>query len=323
MSTAGMDQTFGALQLTVVQRDWLSSNNIVFTRPGGAAGDHGATVAVVDTGYDTHRGQTVALVEQVLAERGQGCALQLIVNTHLHSDHCGGNAALQARWPGARTLVPEGGYAAAQAWDESRLTFALTGQTCRPFRVDGCLRAGTAIELGGHEWQVHPTPGHDPDAVVLFEPVRRVLISGDALWRNRVAVIFPELDDEDGFGPALATLDLIERLDPAWVIPGHGEPFDAVADALAISRGRLRKLQADPALHARHSARVMLMFHMMEHRHRPSAAVRSWLTDTPLMRRPSLQRLLGLPPQALAQDIVQSLLDDGALVREGELIRLP
>ena len=67
----------------------------------------------------------------------------------------------------------------------------------------------------------------------------------------------------------------------------------------------------------------MLMFHMMEHRHRPSAAVRSWLTDTPLMRRPSLQRLLGLPPQALAQDIVQSLLDDGALVREGELIRLP
>ena len=41
-----------------------------------------------------------------------------------------------------------------------------------------------------------------------------------------MAVTFPELDGEDGFTPALQTLDRIEALKPAIVIPGHGEPFD-------------------------------------------------------------------------------------------------
>ena len=341
MNAADMRDVFAALHLTVLQRDWLSANNVVFTGPeatqrsvgtlgavGGTGAEvvsaaGGAAVAVVDTGYDAHREQTVALVEQVLAEHGGGRPLELIVNTHLHSDHCGGNSALQARWPTARTLVPEGDFEGAKSWDEEHLTFALTGQNCRRFRVDAALRSGQSIVLGAHAWQVHATPGHDPDAVVLFEPQHRVLISGDALWRNRVGVIFPELDDEAGFEPALAALDVIERLDPAWVIPGHGAPFAEVADALAISRKRLRTLQADPALHARHSARVMLMFHMMEMRQRPREVVRSWLAQTPLMHRPAVTRLLGMSPQALSEVIVQSLLDDGALVDDGEFIRLP
>ena len=51
--------------------------------------------ALVDTGYATHAPQTLALVQQALGAR----PLDLIVNTHLHSDHCGGNALLQAAWP--------------------------------------------------------------------------------------------------------------------------------------------------------------------------------------------------------------------------------
>ena len=49
------------------------------------------TTAVVDTGYCIHAEQTLALVEAAL----QGAPLQRIVNTHLHSDHCGGNALLR------------------------------------------------------------------------------------------------------------------------------------------------------------------------------------------------------------------------------------
>ncbi|MFM8509445.1 MAG: hypothetical protein ACKOCU_03830, partial [Betaproteobacteria bacterium] len=49
--------TFSALRLTVLQRDWLSSNNIVFLDPEAEG------AAVVDTGYATHAEQTVALIE--------------------------------------------------------------------------------------------------------------------------------------------------------------------------------------------------------------------------------------------------------------------
>eukprot|EP01034_Spumella_vulgaris_P013337 gene13337-17005_t len=52
--------------------------------PGGAV--------LVDTGYCTHAAQTEALVGHALDAAGE--KLRLIVNTHLHSDHCGGNARL-------------------------------------------------------------------------------------------------------------------------------------------------------------------------------------------------------------------------------------
>lgn len=294
-----------ALHLTVLQRDWLSSNQIVFRDPDGPG------AAVVDTGYATHAPQTVALLEQTL----RGRPLTRILNTHLHSDHCGGNRALQARWPGIRTAVPAAAFEKAREWDEDRLTYRLTGQTCDPFQVDEALMPGRTVTLGGHAWQVHAAPGHDPDAVVLFEPVRRVLISGDALWRNKVAVIFPELDGEDGFRPALAALDLIESLSPALVIPGHGEPFVEVADALAISRRRLRKLQAEPAAHVRHALRVLMVFHLLEHRSRPVQVLCDWMASSPMAQRPAVRQLTQAEPLPLSREILKSLLDDG-VVRE-------
>jgi glyoxylase-like metal-dependent hydrolase (beta-lactamase superfamily II) len=77
--------------LLVFERGWLSSNNILFIGKGSAA--------LVDTGYCTHAQQTMELVSAAL----KGRSLDHIVNTHLHSDHCGGNAALQAAYPAVQT----------------------------------------------------------------------------------------------------------------------------------------------------------------------------------------------------------------------------
>ena len=88
-----MTSVFSALHLQVLQRDWLSSNQVVFLDPQA----HSASV--VDTGYSSHAPQTVALLEAALRGRN----LARILNTHLHSDHCGGNQALQSRWPQVRT----------------------------------------------------------------------------------------------------------------------------------------------------------------------------------------------------------------------------
>ncbi len=304
---------FDALGLKVLQRDWLSSNQIVFLDD-----PHAGSGSVVDTGYASHAQQTVALLETALHER----ALARILNTHLHSDHCGGNHALQARWPQARTWVPLAAFEKARSWDQERLTYRLTGQTCHPFAVDEALQPGQAVVLSGHSWQVHSTGGHDPDAVVLFEPEHRVLISGDALWRRKVALIFPEFDGHDGFGPALAALDLIESLEPSIVIPGHGEPFCEVQDALAISRQRLRHLRAHPAQHARHALRVMMVFHLLEHRRRNRQALCDWMALCPLAQRPVVGRLMQAEPQAFAPAILQSLVDDGVVQLEGHEVVL-
>ena len=61
-------------------------------------------------------------------------------------------------------------------------------------------------------------------------PRERILISGDALWEDGFGVLFPQLSGREcTFAETRRTLDSIAALDLRLVIPGHGEPFEAVA----------------------------------------------------------------------------------------------
>ena len=190
----------------VFERGWLSSNNILLLD------DDEPTL--IDSGYASHAAQTLALVEQALRPQ----PLVRLVNTHLHSDHCGGNAALKARYPALDTAIPPGLADAVTRWDDTVLGYHATGQAMVPYGFDRLLQPGQTEHLGGRPWQVHAAPGHDPHAVLLFEPQSRTLISGDALWANGFGVVFPELDGEHAFADVAATLDLIEHLDRKSVV---------------------------------------------------------------------------------------------------------
>ncbi|OJU92643.1 MAG: MBL fold metallo-hydrolase [Burkholderiales bacterium 66-5] len=288
-------------EMTVFERGWLSANNILFTGTGDTA--------VVDTGYHTDAAETVALVERALGDR----PLARILNTHLHSDHCGGNAALQARWPGARTAIPPGQLAQVRDWDPVALSYEPTGQFCPRFHVDAVLQPGTETVLGGRGWRIHAAPGHDPHAVVLFQPDLRLLISGDALWENGFGVVFPELEGEHAFAQVAATLDLIESLAPATVIPGHGRVFDDVPGALARARARLAGFEADPAKHALHAAKVLLKYKLIEWRTQPLDDAYAWLSRTAYFQCVH-QRFFGATDRrAWFGQLVQSLARSGAL----------
>lgn len=247
-----MTDAFDALGLTVLERGWLSSNSTVITDNDSAW--------VIDTGYSTHAVQTVELVRAALGDR----SLRAILNTHLHSDHCGGNAALQAAFPDARVLIPPGQADAVAAWDEVRLTYQPTGQQCARFTFHDQLQPSTEIMLADHAWQIHAAPGHDPHAVLLYQPDQRVLISGDALWQNGFGVVFPELEGMHAFEEVESTLDLIQQLAPRIVIPGHGSPFTDVSAALARARVRLHQFQTDPDRHREYAAKVLVKFRLLE-----------------------------------------------------------
>lgn len=285
--------------LTVLQRGWLSSNNILIQ------GEHGT--ALVDSGYCTHAPQTLALVQAAL----NGRPLDLLVNTHLHSDHCGGNAALQAAYPQLHTLIPPGHAPFVRDWDPQQLSYTPTGQQCPRFGFDGVLLPGTSIELGDAAWQVHAAPGHDPHSVVLFEPFSRTLLSADALWQRGFGVVFPELDGEDGFDAVAATLDVIEALQPAVVIPGHGAPFADVTDALAFARARLDAFVANPAKHLSHAAKVLLKFKLLDAQRMSRAELLAWAQGTPYLEKLFDRQTAGTP---LAQGLDLLLRD---LVRAG------
>lgn len=272
-----------ALQgVTFIERGWLSSNNVLLH---GAPGE-GATL--VDSGHCVHAAQTLALVRRALGDE----RLARIVNTHLHSDHCGGNALLQREF-GAPLLIPPGEWAAARAWDEDALTYRPTGQRCERFTPDARIAPGDALAVGGRRWDVLAAPGHDPHSVLLFDAAHGVLISADALWGNGFGVVFPELEGASAFDDVGAVLDLIDALPVQWVLPGHGPAFQDVKPALARARARLASFRADPARHHRHAAKVLLKYHLLEEQQQPLVALRAWFARTPLVE--AIWSRLGAP----------------------------
>ncbi len=253
----------------VIERGWLSANMVVST------GRHNS--AVIDSGYCTHSDQTVALTKAAL----NGESLDILLNTHLHSDHCGGNAALQTFYPDLQTFIPPGHASCVANWDPVLLSHQSTGQLCPQFSYQGLLEPGTEILLGDNAWQVHAAAGHDPHSVILFEPLSSCLISADALWENGFGVVFPELDGDDAFDAVSATLDLIERLDPRTVVPGHGRVFDYSDTVLMRSRQRLSAFVSNPGKHARHATKVLLKFKLLEVQRQNFSEFLKWAVVTP------------------------------------------
>lgn len=290
--------------MRVFERGWLSSNNILFIGR--------EQTALVDSGYLTHALQTVALVRHAL----QGRPLDLLLNTHLHSDHCGGNAALQQAYA-CRTSIPEAEAHKVLAWDSGALTFAATGQQCDRFSFDDTLRPGDALVLGGIDWQVLAAPGHDPHSLILYCPDERILISADALWENGFGVIFPELEGESGFAETRATLELIAGLEVRLVIPGHGAPFADVHKALDTAFSRVDYFEADPVRNAQNAVKVMLKFLLLERQHLALAELPSLLAEGRLFAVAN-ERFLKKTESELAQWAANQLVRAGAAEIAGD-----
>ncbi|MGF6753077.1 MBL fold metallo-hydrolase [Paraburkholderia sp. GAS334] len=296
--------------IRVFERGWLSSNNVLLVDD--------VCAALVDTGYAAHAEQTVALVRQALGAR----PLDLIVNTHLHSDHCGGNALLQAAWP-CRTAIPASEADAVHNWDETRLTFHATGQTCERFTFTETIEPGATLTLGALQWDVLGAPGHDPHSLMLYCAAERLLISADALWENGFGVIFPELEGESGFVEEQAVLEMIAQLDVRVVIPGHGAPFTDVQPALEKAFSRLAWLRADPARNAKNALKVLIVFKLLEVRAMTFDTLLTMLDEASAMR--AAARMLASRENwpALLKDLIEGLAKNGALTVDGARILAP
>ena len=254
-----------------IQRDWLSSNSLLLM--------NGEESVLIDTGYATHAEMTLRVLENHLQQR----PLHQILNTHLHSDHCGGNALLQNRFPFVEIHVPATQFDSVRQWDKSKLSFDKTGQTCLPFKASHSISSNTSFNLNKLQWNAIHSPGHDNDSFMFFQPDYRILVSADALWEKSVSVVFPELDEIKGFDLMFETYDLIEHLNPAIVLPGHGSLFTDVNSALALSRQRLFEFKADPRYHAMYSAKVLIKFKLMELRQVQLAEFETWCISSTFM----------------------------------------
>ena len=288
----------------VFERGWLSSNNILF--------DDGEQTLMIDSGYCTHAAQTMQLVESVLGTR----TLDVLVNTHLHSDHCGGNASLQTRYPLIETFIPPGHATHVANWNPTALSYSPTGQLCPQFDFNDTIQPDTEILFGRSAWQIHSAAGHDPNSVIFFEPRERIILSADALWENGFGVVFPELEGEDAFGEVAATLELIARLEPRIVVPGHGRAFSYTPEILNIASQRLNAFIRNPLKHARHAAKVLLKFKLLELQSETFSDFAKWALATSYFSEIHAKFFPALSAEEWIADLCEELVAAGVARRD-------
>ena len=295
-------------QVRVIERGWLSANNIVF--------HEGAEATLVDSGYVTHAAETLALLDRAL----EGRRLARLINTHSHSDHIGGNASVH-RAHGCRILVPEGMAPAVADWDEDALLLTTAHQQAEPFAFDATLAPGDELELGGLVWQALAVPGHDMHALAYYCARERILISGDALWRDGFGVMFAELHgDPSGLPAQRRTLELLRELDVAVVIPGHGAPFDDYADAIARALARLAAFEQSPERMAKSAMKALFSFTLLEKRRMPRAEIGDYFGRVAIFRDVS-QQFFGRESAAVAAQVIDELLKAGVLAeQDGDIV---
>jgi len=287
-----------------IERDWLSSNMVLIAEPDGGA-------TLIDSGYVKHSALAVALVEHALGQLGAK-RLSRVLNTHLHSDHCGGNAALAARF-GCEIFVPAASLDDVRRWDTDALSYDGTAQRCARFEARGALMPGESLMVGGVPWQIHAAPGHDPKSLVFYCASHRLLVSADVLWKNGFGVIFPELVGESGFAEQDAMLALIAALDVQTVLPGHGPAFADPPSVIETARKRLASLRADPVRNARYAMKVMIKYLMLDLEEVDEAVLARRVAGASVLR--SAAALLDLSVETAFDWAASELTTQGALRR--------
>ena len=218
-------------------------------------------IVLVDTGV--HQKGSMHDLERALEQAGRVVEdVRLVVITHAHADHCGQAVPIAERarcevWihPAYRqhvTREPDRALAIGrlsgvpeeplQRWAERRdeRESGVVGD----LRSDRDLVAGVTVAsaLGG--WHVVETPGHAPSHVVLHQPERRLLISGDHLL-GRVSQYFDVGYTPDPVGEFLHSLDVADALDVRLVLAGHARPFTDMHGHVAANRALVaRQLDA-------------------------------------------------------------------------------
>jgi glyoxylase-like metal-dependent hydrolase (beta-lactamase superfamily II) len=223
----------------------------------------GDGVVLVDTGL--YEAGAMSQLELALSQAGLALEhVRLLVCTHAHSDHYGLAGPIVDATGCELWMHPNHEHLTRAAADpdrmlERRVEVALQsgvpaeavrryqesrkGEGIGVARVvppDRDLVEGVEFETDHGTWRTYETPGHAPSHVVLHQPDRGLLLSGDHLL-GRVSLYYDYGWTPDPAGEFLQSLDKVAGLQTSLCLAGHGRPFRDVPAKVEQFRSHVRE----------------------------------------------------------------------------------
>lgn len=286
--------------LVFEQRSFPSCNLILF---------RGGELALVDSGYggDIRRTSDLLRSHHVSPED-----IKLVLNTHHHSDHVGGNAWLQSH----------SAQIAAHAWeaelvnseDQNACNADWLDQPVDAYRVDWHLHDGDIIDAGGLQLRVIHTPGHTLGSICFFEPRDRILVLGDIAHHEDVGWLTVFREGIGSLQRAILTLRRLIDLDAEIALSGHGPAISAPSSALGDALKRYESWMGDPTRPAWHACKRIFAYRLMITHGMAEENVPDYLIGARWFRDHA-QNIFGMMPEEFVDPFIAELYRSNAATR--------
>jgi len=230
------------------QRTFPSANMVLL---------QGSAPILVDCGFGSAAQETVDLLH---GADTHPASLQMVVNTHYHSDHVGGNHHLQTHYQVS---------IAAHHWDAQMINHR-DPETCsaewldqpiEAYTVNHVLHDGDVLDTGTRQWQVIHTPGHTLGHICLYSD--GLLIAGDTVHVDDVAWVNPFREGAGAIHRLLATLDKLAELPLQLSLSGHGAVTENPLERIDAARKRYQKWLDNPEKVGWHAMKRIFTYALM------------------------------------------------------------
>lgn len=136
----------------------------------------------------------------------------MVVNSHLHPDHSGGNPQFGVVYIGENEVKSTEGFQFPEA--------AIPGSYCDVVKNAGpyhfeLLKDGETIDLGGRTITVYEVPGHTTGCIALHDSLTNMILSGDALLKRVLLFTEKPLD------LYISSLNKLKELKPENILCAH------------------------------------------------------------------------------------------------------
>jgi len=240
----------GMAPVSFFQRSFPNANSVLL---------RGSRPVLVDSGYGA---DAPALVDWLAGAGVPANRLSMVVNTHFHCDHVGGNHLLQNEYD--VVVAAEAGEAAlVNTRNPDACRAVWLRQPVEAYTVRRPLRDGDRVGTGEVAWTVVATPGHTAGHISLHSAEHGVLVLGDALHGADIGWLNPYREGRDALDRSAETLERLSMLHAHTGYSGHGPPITDLPTALERARTRLVSWRQNPERIAWHACKRIFAHHLI------------------------------------------------------------